>query len=121
MTQRISSMGRLIRTATMAAVLLIGGMAAPAYALDLDQARAAGQIGERPDGLVGAVTPDAGAEVQALVDSINRARMDAYRGIAQKEGTPLEAVQAVAGERQLQAAQRNGWYVMDAGGRWQKR
>ncbi len=103
-----------------AAMLLTFGAAAPAAALDLDEARTAGQIGERPDGLVGAVTPSANAEVTALVETINRARLDAYRGLAQKEGTSLEAVQAVAGERQLQAAARNGWFVLDAGGRWRK-
>jgi uncharacterized protein YdbL (DUF1318 family) len=103
-----------------AAMLLTFGAAAPAAALDLDEARTAGQIGERPDGLVGAVTPNANAEVTALVETINRARLDAYRALAQKEGTPLEAVQAVAGERQLQAAARNGWFVLDASGRWRK-
>jgi uncharacterized protein YdbL (DUF1318 family) len=103
-----------------AAMLFAFGAAAPAAALDLDEARTAGQIGERPDGLVGAVTPNANAEVTALVETINRARLDAYRALAQKEGTPLEAVQAVAGERQLQAAARNGWFVLDASGRWRK-
>lgn len=105
--------------AMFAAVLLMAS-GAPALALDLDEARAAGQIGERPDGLVGPVAPGANAEVTALVETINKARLDAYRALAQKEGTPLDAVQAVAGERQLQAAARNGWYVMDAGGRWRK-
>ncbi len=106
--------------AMFAACLLAASAAAPAAALDLDQARSAGQIGERPDGLVGAVSPEANAEVRALVETINRARLDTYRSLAQKEGTPLEAVQAVAGERQTQAAARNGWFVMDAGGRWRK-
>lgn len=107
-----------LRAAFTAALFLVA--AAPALALDLDQARATGVVGERPDGLVGAVAPSPNAEVTTLVETINRARLDAYRGLAQKEGTPLEAVQAVAGERQLQAAARNGWFVMDAGGRWRK-
>lgn len=107
--------------AVFAALLLFSfGVSAPALALDLDQARAAGQVGERADGLVGAVATTANADVAALVETINRARLDAYRMLAQKEGTPLEAVQAVAGERQMQAAARNGWFVMDAGGRWRK-
>lgn len=109
-----------LRAAFTAVALMVLGAAAPALALDLDQARATGVVGERPDGLVGAVSGTANAEVAALVDTINKARLDAYRALAQKEGTPLEAVQAVAGERQLQAATRNGWYVMDASGRWRK-
>lgn len=109
-----------LRLVTSALVLLGFMSAAPAFALDLDQARTAGQIGERPDGLVGAISADAAPDVQALVETINSARMDAYRALAQKEGTSLEAVQAVAGERQLESAARNGWYAMDANGRWQK-
>lgn len=111
---------RHMRAMFAAALIAASGAAAPALALDLDQARAAGQIGERPDGLVGPVAPGANAEVTALVETINKARLEAYRALAQKEGTPLDAVQAVAGERQLQTAARNGWYVMDAGGRWRK-
>ena len=106
--------------AVFAALLLFTGAASPAFAIDLDQARAAGQIGERADGLVGAVTTTSNAEVTALIETINKARLEAYRALAQKEGTPLDAVQAVAGERQMQAAARNGWYVMDASGRWRK-
>ena len=109
-----------MRTIYAAIMVLALGAASPALAIDLDEARASGLVGERPDGLVGPVTADANAEVRALVENINRARLDAYRALAQKEGTPLEAVQAVAGERQMQAAARNGWYVMDAGGRWRK-
>jgi uncharacterized protein len=109
-----------LRAAVAAVLLFTLGAATPAFAIDLDQARAAGQIGERADGLVGAVTPTVNPEVAALIDTINKARLEAYRALAQKEGTPLDAVQAVAGERQMQAAARNGWYVMDASGRWRK-
>ena len=111
---------RHLRAMFAAALMMVTGAVTPALALDLDEARAAGQIGEWPDGLVGPVAPGSNAEVTALVETINKARLDAYRALAQKEGTPLDAVQAVAGERQLQAAARNGWYVMDSGGRWRK-
>ena len=100
--------------------LLVLAIPLPAFAIDLDEARKTGLIGERPDGLVAAVTSNANAEISALVENINRARLDTYRALAQKEGTALEAVQAVAGERQTQTAARNGWYVMDASGRWRK-
>jgi len=111
---------RYISAAIATYALLAFAAPVPAFALDLDEARKTGLIGERPDGLVAAVTSNANAEVSALVEAINRARLDTYRALAQKEGTALEAVQAVAGERQTQAAARNGWYVMDASGRWRK-
>ena len=61
------------------------------------------------------------ANIVSLVESVNRARTESYRPLASKEGTSLEAVQAVAGERQIEKAVQNGWYVMDAGGSWRKR
>ena len=93
----------------------------PSMASELDDARTAGEIGERPDGLVGAINANAPADIVSLVRNVNRARMDSYRALADKEGTKVEAVQAVAGERQIEKAVRNGWFVMDAGGSWRKR
>ena len=92
--------------------------AAPALALDLDQARNQGAVGERADGLVGAVST--AADVAQLVQSINDARMDDYRKIAAQQGTKVDAVQAIAGQKQVEKARANGWYFMDASGSWKK-
>jgi uncharacterized protein len=113
--KRISNM---LKTLTAGVVLL--ALAGPAMAIDLDQARSQGVVGERPDGLVGAVASNPPADVAALVASINAARLAEYKSIAQKNGTPLDAVQAVAGERQLSRAKENKWFVLDASGRWAK-
>ena len=105
----------------IAAVLASGlSMALPAAAIDLDQARTQGMVGERSDGLVGAVDANASAEVRSLVETVNAARLQEYKSIAQKNGTPLDAVQTVAGEKQVQRARQNKWFVMDASGRWAK-
>lgn len=113
----ISAAKTFAATTVLAAGL---GLALPAAAIDLDQARTQGVVGERADGLVAAVAPSPAADVRTLVDSINAARMAEYKSIAQKNGTPLDAVQTVAGEKQLQRARENKWYVMDASGRWSK-
>jgi uncharacterized protein YdbL (DUF1318 family) len=94
--------------------------ASPVAAIELDQARSQGLVGERADGLIGAVEQSASADVRKLIDTVNAARMQEYRAIAQKNGTPVEAVQTVAGENLLQRAKQNKWYVMDASGRWSK-
>ena len=99
----------------------VSGLAAPALANELDDARNSGAIGERPDGLVGPVNSNAPAQILSLVENVNRARMDSYRDLAQREGARIEAVQAVAGERQIEKAVRNGWYVMDPSGSWRQR
>jgi uncharacterized protein YdbL (DUF1318 family) len=91
-----------------------------AYALDLDEARTMGFIGERPDGLVGAVQPGAPAEVTALVETVNRARMESYRDVAAKNKSDLQAVQTIAGGKQIERARSSGWFVMDTSGAWRK-
>lgn len=111
-------MNRSFLTAIVVALGL--GLALPAVAIDLDQARSSGVVGERPDGLIGPVTANPPADVKALIDSVNAARLAEYKAIAAKNGTPLDAVQAVAGEKQIQKARENKWYVMSAGGGWSK-
>ena len=101
---------------------LVCGLASamPAAAIELDAARAQGLVGERPDGLVGAVAANPAADVSALVQTITAARLAEYKSIAQKNGTPLDAVQAIAGEKQIQRARENKWFAMDATGKWMK-
>lgn len=89
----------------------------PAMADPLDAARAAGQVGERADGLVGAVG-SVPADVAQAIASINAKRQATYRDIAQKTGTPVDAVQAQAGQR-LMAATPKGQFVMD--GSWRRK
>ncbi len=91
--------------------------AIPAFADALDAARAAGQVGERADGMVGTVG-SVPANVSQTVATINAQRLTTYRGIAQKTNTPIDAVQAQAGQH-LIAATPAGQYVMD--GSWHKK
>ncbi|MCB1972218.1 MAG: YdbL family protein [Rhodobacteraceae bacterium] len=108
------------RLAVLFALIFGAVHTAPAWAVDLDQARSQGLVGERPDGLVGAVPTTVAPDVLALVDSVNTARLNTYRDIASKNNTPVDAVQAIAGEKQVQKARENGWYYMDAQGAWKK-
>ncbi|HYH23540.1 MAG TPA: YdbL family protein [Azospirillum sp.] len=102
------------------AVVLMLGAAAPAQAQDsLAAAKAAGQVGERPDGLAGAV-PGAPVDVQALVQQVNAQRLARYREIARGNGVPVDAVQARAGERLISQTPA-GQYVMTGAGRWVKK
>lgn len=84
---------------------------------DLKAAKAAGFIGEKPDGLVGVCKPSAPAGTAALAASVNAERMARYQGIAAKNGTPVAQVQAVAG-KELIARTPSGQCIMDASGRW---
>ncbi len=105
---------------TVLSVLIGLGIASPAYAVTLDEARDLGLVGERPDGLVAAVSPQVATEVSALIIEINAARLESYKQLAAKDGAPIQAVQAIAGEKLLQRALQNGWYIMSPSGSWSR-
>ncbi|HYG85785.1 MAG TPA: YdbL family protein [Azospirillum sp.] len=106
-------MKRLLSILTLSLAL---GLAAPALAQDpLAGAKQAGHVGERPDGLVGAVT-GAPAQVRALVEQVNAQRLQRYRDIAKANGTSLDSVQAVAGQQLIERTPA-GQYIL-VGGRW---
>lgn len=88
-----------------------------AMAISLDEGKANGLVGERADGYLGAVSssPDA----TALVNDINSKRRAKYSEIAKKNGTRIEAVEALAGEKAI-ANTPPGQYVQDKGG-WRKK
>ncbi len=106
-----------LRSLVFLAILMV---ATSASALTLNEARSQGLIGERPDGLIGAVSASAASDVVALVSEINAARLRQYQSLSQRDGAPLQAVQAIAGEKLTATARQNGWYVMDSSGRWSR-
>ena len=95
-------------------------LAAPALALDLDEARSKGLVGERADGYVAAVQGNPTAEVTKLVSDVNAKRRAHYAEIAARNGTPVEAVGALAGKKLIEGAP-SGWYVNPDGGGWVKK
>lgn len=102
------------------ALLLSLGAPTLVHAQDaLSAAKTAGQIGERPDGLVGAL-PDAPAAARALASDINAQRLARYQEIARGNGTALDKVQAVAGE-QLVERTPAGQFVMTPAGQWRRK
>ncbi|NQW11575.1 MAG: YdbL family protein [Alphaproteobacteria bacterium] len=110
MTRRM--LGRVFLGAAMA----VGVAVPPAKALDLEEAKAKGWIGERRDGYVG-VVGGAPAEAVALADQINNERRAVYTGVANNNGVPLPQVEALAGQKLIDRA-APGQFVMDAAGRW---
>jgi uncharacterized protein len=94
-------------------------VAAPAAMADaLDDAKAAGQVGEKLDGYLGVVSPGAGVEIQRLVQDINLRRRDRYRAIAdQTPGSTLSDVQVLAGAKLISMTPA-GQYVQNAAGTW---
>ena len=103
----------------LAALLIALGLAlalAVAQASPLDDAKAAGWVGEQPNGYLG-VVPGAPASAQVLVSDINAKRQAKYASVASSQGTTLQAVEIVAGEKLIGRA-RPGEFVMTASGQW---
>jgi uncharacterized protein len=98
-------------------VVLAIAVAAPAMADALDDARTAGLVGERPDGLLAPVSPSAPANIKSLVQSVNAKRLEQYQKISAQKGVPVEQVGAIAGEKII-GNLKSGWYYMDSSGNW---
>jgi uncharacterized protein YdbL (DUF1318 family) len=113
---------RFLRILLVAFAALMPLGIVPAHAQDgaLAAAKAAGQVGERPDGLIGAVSATPSADIRALVDRINAQRMQIYAQSAQRTGASLDDTRRVMGER-LVGATPAGQYYMDASNRWVRR
>jgi hypothetical protein len=108
-----------MRTVVIAAVML--GLSVPAVAQRdpaYAAARAAGQVGEQPDGYLGAVS--GGADVQALVRAINIQRKSAYTQKAQASGATVEQLAFTSGCN-LIAQTRPGERYRTPGGAWETR
>jgi uncharacterized protein YdbL (DUF1318 family) len=105
----------LIRVCSLIVILLLIGL--PAAAGSLGSVKAAGQVGERPDGYLGLVDEGAPAEVRGLVKDVNARRRGKYEEIAKETGAPVAAVAARAGTK-LIARTAKGNFVMDESGKW---
>jgi uncharacterized protein YdbL (DUF1318 family) len=89
-------------------------LAAPAWALTLDEARSQGVIGEQADGYVAVVPGKSSAEATRLAGEVNAKRKAHYAEIAARNGTPVEAVAALAGKKLIEGAP-SGWMVKPDG------
>ena len=89
-----------------------------AFAMDLTSAKQSGLVGEKPDGLVGAVGA-ATTELNQLIIQTNDGRMSVYKDTAAKQGVPVSQVQALAAEK-LYSLAGKGEFVM-TNGSWVKK
>jgi hypothetical protein len=102
-------------------VLLVSLVASSmAWAITLDEAKTRGLIGEKVDGYIAAVTPNASAELQALIESTNSGRRQVYMDLAKRNGITVEAVGVVSAEKLREKAAK-GEYVQNATGRWERK
>lgn len=106
-----------LHTLALAAALTLV-TAFPAYALDLQDARAAGKVGETTKGYVAALKPS--AEVDALVAEVNAKRKQEYAKISAANGQTVDVVAKVAAEQIINNLDDGSLYQA-ADGSWKKR
>ncbi|WP_454598788.1 YdbL family protein [Qipengyuania sp. SM2507] len=117
-------MNRLTKTALglAAAALAVGGIAAPAFAQRdpaYDNARSAGEVGEKMDGYLGIVVAETEA-LRRIVNSINIKRRAVYSDKAQAANATLEEYAFAAGcQAILKTAPGEKYQAPD--GSWQTR
>lgn len=97
------------------ACLLI--LALPAWALNLDEAKHQGLVGEQADGYLGIVTSAPSAEVRQLVEGVNRKRQALYAEKARKAGVERQIMELRTGERLLKRAPA-GAFIRTPDGKW---
>lgn len=88
------------------------------HALDLRSAKQQGLVGETTSGYLAPVNTSDKA-VLKLVDTINSKRKEHYKGIAQKNKTPLKTVEQLAGKKAI--AKTPAGQFVNTGSGWQKK
>jgi uncharacterized protein YdbL (DUF1318 family) len=107
------------------ALLVLGlGLSPPVLALDLSQASAAlgqakasGQVGEKPTGYLGVIVP--GGQAAEIARLINEARRAEYQQVAKKNAISLGDVEALAGKKAMDKTPA-GQFIQ-SGGQWVKK
>jgi uncharacterized protein len=110
-------LGRRAMLGLMTGAMMLPLLSWQAAAQSLNDARAQGLLGERPDGYVGAVQPTLPVWASTLMKSVNEQRKAKFAELAEANGTSIEAVQVVAGEKLIEKLPVGAWF-MDADGRW---
>ncbi|WP_416396608.1 YdbL family protein [Allohahella sp. A8] len=112
------SFTRLSKPLRFLAVLpAIALLSLQAWALDLEEAKNQGLVGEQPNGYVAAVVSS--PEAEALVQEINAKREDAYVRVAEKNKIDVSKVGALAGKKLIEKSEP-GQFVRLPNGQWQK-
>ena len=112
------------RLMQMFALVLAFGISASVLAMGLDEAKQKlesvkqqGLVGETPTGYLEVVRAE--GQASEVVETINSARRDEYKRIAEKHNIPVTQVETVAGKKAIEKTPA-GQYVQ-MGGKWVKK
>ncbi|MBF0590054.1 MAG: YdbL family protein [Magnetococcales bacterium] len=106
--------------AILAAIVALITLTPPLSANPLSQAKSAGILGEKPNGYVGVVAPNAPPSARQMAKRINQKRRAKYQEISRRNGAPLSSIEAMVGKK-LQGRVQPGEFYMTPSGSWVKR
>ena len=117
----IPNFRRICVTFTFCLGLTLTALLSPitANAIELDQAKSAGSVGEMPTGYLG-IVGNSTAEIQELVTRINSERHKRYEQIALENGTPISTVEALAGKKAIEKIP-SGQFYKEVNGNWKRK
>ena len=102
---------------SLMALLMLLALVPVVHAQTLDEAKAAGLIGEKSDGYIGFVQQNPPPDLVELVNNVNRQRRERYSQIARDNNISVNEVAQLAYARAVEAT-RSGHFIEDANGRW---
>lgn len=91
-----------------------------AWAIDIQDAKDQGLVGESKTGYLAAVSTPASAEVRALIADVNQKRKEQFTETASKTGVTVEQVAFRFYELAVQKTEA-GHYYQDSSGGWKKK
>lgn len=110
---------RTVLFMTLIAVALVALGQTPASAQSLNAARAAGQVGERFDGIA-VVRGNAPGAVRGLVDKVNAQRRQIYAKRAAEQKVPAAQVGRLYAKQIAGKAPAGTWFLLE-NGQWKRK
>lgn len=111
---------RFVKAAAVAMMMAGLGWSTAGWAIDLQEAKSKGLLGEQPNGYLGLVKADANKEAKGLMDEINSLRKKEYQAIAKRNNTELNIVESLAGKKAIDMTP-SGQYIKLPSGDWTKK
>lgn len=99
-------------------LIILLAMSFSVLALDLQDAKQAGLVGEQMNGYLGVVKPS--KDVIKLVTTVNEKRKAKYQELATKHNVTIEAISVRAAKKAMSMT-ASGQFVESAPGEWQKK
>lgn len=100
------------------ALIILIAMSFSVQAMNLQEAKQAGLVGEQVNGYLGAVKPS--NEVNTLVETVNNKRKAKYQELATKHNITVKSVAARAAKKAMSMTEK-GQFIEYSPGRWKKK